>query len=87
MACCGGNCACSSGTENSTFEITTVDQTKCPLCGNENNCATEIAKANGQPEQPCWCRNETFSAELLATIPLPAQGKACVCHSCVTASY
>lgn len=64
-----------------------VDQTKCPLCGDENNCATEIAKATGQPEQPCWCRNETFSAELLATIPEPAQGKACVCVNCCQDSY
>ena len=56
-----------------------VDQTKCPLCGEANNCESEIAKATGQPEQPCWCRNETFSAELLASIPQPAQGKACIC--------
>ncbi len=64
-----------------------VDQTKCPLCGDENNCATEIAKATGQPEQSCWCRNETFSAELLATIPEPAQGKACICINCCQDSY
>ena len=80
MGCCGGNgCACSSGTN---IEIT-VNQSICPLCGGPNNCATEIAKATGEPEQPCWCREETFSAELLARIPAEAQGVACVCQNCV----
>ena len=46
-------------------------------------CATEIAKATGEPEQPCWCRNETFTVELLDRVPEPAKGLACVCQGCV----
>lgn len=59
-----------------------VDQTKCPFCGQDNNCASEIAKQTGEPEKPCWCLNETFSEELLATIPEPAKDKACICIDC-----
>ena len=63
-------------------ELTNVDPMLCPLCGGGNNCASEIAKQTGQPEQPCWCRNEVFTEELLNRIPQPAQGIACVCINC-----
>ena len=85
MGCCsnGGTCGCGKGTQDVT--IVTVDQSMCPLCGGPNECSTEIAKKTGEPEQPCWCRDVTFTAELLATVPEEAQGVACVCRSCATA--
>ena len=80
MGKCGDNCACSSN--DRVVDFTAVDQTKCPLCGGENNCSTEVAKQTGEPEQPCWCRDVTFTAELLATVPDPAKCAACVCRNC-----
>ena len=54
----------------------------CPLCGGANACAP--ARSGGFDE-PCWCRAATFSAALLARVPAPLRGVACVCAGCVTA--
>jgi hypothetical protein len=43
----------------------------------------ELEKASGQPQPPCWCVSETFSADLLARLPAQAQGKACICANCL----
>jgi hypothetical protein len=61
------------------------DATRCPLCGGDNRCAMEIERATGQKQGPCWCVSQTFSAELLARLPDSAQGKACICASCLSA--
>ncbi len=60
-----------------------VDACACPLCGQPNQCAMEVAKATGQPIAKCWCVNVSFSAELLAKVPAAAQNKACICQACV----
>lgn len=51
----------------------------CPLCGETNGCALV---SGGESAAPCWCTQGTFTAELLASVPLVAQGKACICRSC-----
>jgi len=38
--------------------------------------------SGGTSESPCWCTQSTFTAELLASVPRVAQGKACICRSC-----
>ena len=63
-----------------------VDATRCPLCGGDNRCAMEIQKATGQPQPPCWCVDERFTPELLARVPAPARGGACICMACVRAA-
>ena len=68
-------------TENS---ITDVNQRACPMCNGDNNCESEDAKAEGRPENPCWCRNYKFTEEVLARIPEAAQGKACICEGCIS---
>ena len=60
----------------------TIDPCRCPLCGQANHCAMED-KANAQPQTPCWCTREQFSAALLRQIPDAAKGKACICQACV----
>jgi hypothetical protein len=57
----------------------------CPLCGGDNRCAMELARATGEAQAPCWCVNETFPPELMATLPDEARGKACICISCLRA--
>jgi hypothetical protein len=61
---------------------TPIDPSRCPLCGQPNACSMHAAQVSGEPVQPCWCATQTFSAELLARIPLQAQRKACVCQGC-----
>jgi hypothetical protein len=59
---------------------------RCPVCGQANACAMETERLTGQPQQPCWCTQVDFSADLLARIPAAAKGKACVCAACAAAA-
>ncbi|NOQ85173.1 MAG: hypothetical protein GQ551_14290 [Myxococcales bacterium] len=54
------------------------DTTKCPLCGDVNECAV----ASGRDPESCWCMTATMSASALAAIPIEAQGKVCICARC-----
>jgi hypothetical protein len=54
----------------------------CPLCGSANACAPA---RSGRFDEPCWCRAATFSAALLARVPEPLRGVACVCAACAAA--
>jgi hypothetical protein len=55
-----------------------LEPSKCPICGDLNQCAQEIAKATGKSSETCWCMTATFSAELLDRVPKEAQNKACI---------
>lgn len=52
----------------------------CPLCGGPNACA---AAESGKLDTPCWCREVSFSTELLSRVPEALKGKACICPACV----
>lgn len=52
-----------------------VDPSACPICGGGNECVKALGNSG-----PCWCRNETFSFELLARA---GTGKACICERCL----
>jgi hypothetical protein len=54
----------------------------CPLCGNANRCALEIARETGVKQGPCWCSELDFRAELLQQVPEEAQSLACICAAC-----
>jgi hypothetical protein len=60
----------------------TIDPSSCPLCGQLNRCAMEVARASGRPPEACWCRQVDFSAGLLARVPAEAQRLACICEAC-----
>ena len=62
----------------------TVDATLCPLCGQANRCAMEVAKESGQPQPPCWCTQVDFSRELIDQVPAVLQRQACICQACAT---
>lgn len=51
----------------------------CPLCGGDNACAPA---QSGDLDTPCWCRQASFSAELLARVPEDQRGLACICAKC-----
>lgn len=63
-----------------------LDPCRCPLCGQPNACANEVARATGVPQPACWCTSVKFSAELLARVPPDAQRKACICAACAGAN-
>jgi Cysteine-rich CWC len=65
---------------------TSVDPTRCPLCGQPNACASEVERATGVPQPPCWCVTARFTPELLRQVPAAAQGKACICRACGAAA-
>jgi hypothetical protein len=58
------------------------DPARCPLCGGANGCAMEAQRASGDPPAACWCTQARFAPELLAGVPQPARGQACVCAAC-----
>jgi hypothetical protein len=59
-----------------------IDPTRCPLCGQPNACANEVARETGALQPPCWCTQVDFSAELLSRVPAQAQRTACICRAC-----
>ena len=62
-----------------------ADPTRCPLCGQPNQCAMEVERATGVKQPPCWCSQARFEASLLSRIPEHARGKACLCPACAKA--
>ncbi len=58
----------------------TVDTSRCPLCGNENHCAMA---PGADPEAPCWCSVERFPQELLDRVPEEMRNMACICAACL----
>jgi len=56
-----------------------VDPTRCPLCGESNNCGA----ARG--EKTCWCFDLKIPVYVLENVPENARGKACVCQRCILA--
>ena len=51
----------------------------CPVCGKANECAVA---GSGTFEVECWCKNTTFSTDLLSRIPDQNRNKACICRTC-----
>ena len=63
-----------------------ADPATCPLCGGPNGCAMERQRLTGQEQPPCWCTRVEFRRDVLARLPEPARGKACICQACATAA-
>ena len=63
-----------------------VDPCRCPLCGQPNACANEVARTTGQVQPPCWCTTVDFTPELLARVPPEARRQACICAACARAA-
>ena len=55
-----------------------TDTTKCPLCGEVNQCAI----AAGQDAESCWCMSVTMSPDVLKAIPPEARNRVCICAEC-----
>ena len=53
--------------------------TRCPLCGQSNDCAAALS---GRFDVPCWCVDAGFPPELLARVPEDQRHQACICPRC-----
>ncbi len=73
-------------TPTSAAQPGAVDTRLCPLCGQGNQCANEIERATGVPQEACWCTTASFSAELLERVPVAARRLACICARCAATS-
>lgn len=58
---------------------TTVDPTRCPLCGERNLC---VLASGAEPGTPCWCGTVSIPAATLALVPEQAKNVACICRAC-----
>jgi hypothetical protein len=57
-----------------------VDDTRCPLCGQANDC--QLSSSAGW-KGPCWCAKVEIPRELIAQVPLELRNRACICRACV----
>jgi hypothetical protein len=69
-----------------SMSTTTLDPTRCPLCGQANQCAGQVERSTGVAQPPCWCTTAHFDAALLARVPPEARRLACICPRCVEQS-
>jgi hypothetical protein len=63
-----------------------LEPTRCPLCGQVNQCAMEAERTSGVKQPPCWCTDLKFDRELLEQLPDQALGKTCICPACARGS-
>lgn len=56
---------------------------RCPLCGEENDCAVS---RTGSTDTPCWCRDIVIDAATLARVPDALRNRACLCRRCAGTS-
>lgn len=54
------------------------DVSRCPLCGAVNDCAI----AAGRAPESCWCMSATIDPGVIASVPVEARGKVCICSRC-----
>ena len=66
--------------------LTALESTRCPLCGQVNQCAMEVERATGVKQPACWCTKVAFSSDLLDRLPAQARGQACICAACAAAA-
>ena len=57
-----------------------VDTSRCPLCGQSNQCSEANAATSGQD---CWCFSTPVAAEALARLSEEQIDKSCLCPNCV----
>lgn len=65
--------------------MTEINDTKCPICGENNSC--QYSMKNNTAQKSCWCENSNyiFSDDIFTHISDKLKDKTCVCESCVKA--
>ena len=60
----------------------TLDSSKCPVCGEPNQCSLSSLSNPATATQPCWCFSAEIAPEASEQIPDDALNKACICQRC-----
>ncbi|WP_339412266.1 cysteine-rich CWC family protein [Pseudomonas sp. EA_35y_Pfl2_R5] len=55
------------------------DSSRCPCCGQLNQCAQAGADA---PVSDCWCFSVPIDAAQLAKLPPEQRNRSCLCPRC-----
>lgn len=65
--------------------IDSINEGKCPICGNNNECQNIVESTINQ--KPCWCENTeyAFPVDLFTRIDTKFKDKACICKACAQA--
>ena len=66
-------------------ETQPIDPSRCPLCGQSNQCAGQLERVTGIKQPACWCNQAAFGTGLLARVPEHARRLACICAACAQA--
>ena len=53
-----------------------VDETRCPVCGDANGCS--MAAGGGT----CWCFQQKVNAELIDWLQMQGMSDQCLCPAC-----
>ncbi|MFG5860323.1 cysteine-rich CWC family protein [Metapseudomonas sp. CR1201] len=61
---------------------TPSDPTRCPLCGQSNQCTQADPARAGEA---CWCFTAKIDPAALERIPPPDIDRACLCPRCAQA--
>ncbi|MBM7060371.1 cysteine-rich CWC family protein [Pseudomonas sp. UL073] len=59
--------------------MTTVDPSRCPLCGQSNTCTQSDPARAGED---CWCFTAKIDPAALQRIPPELRRRACLCPRC-----
>ncbi|MCR9245351.1 MAG: cysteine-rich CWC family protein [bacterium] len=59
-----------------------TDPTRCPLCDQPNACRLACGSSSTPAGGECWCASVEIAPNVLAKIPEPARGLACICADC-----
>jgi len=60
-----------------------VPTTRCPCCGQLNQCAQA---GSDTPVEQCWCFEVRIDPERLASLPTADRDRACLCPACAQGS-
>ena len=62
-----------------------TDFTRCPLCGQHNQCAMTPQSDNSAAKQhpTCWCMQETFPEDLKTRLQHRQADAVCICAECL----
>lgn len=60
---------------------TPPDPSICPLCRRPNRCGALSGAPDGADR--CWCHRTRVPPGLLARVPEPLRGLACICPDCI----
>lgn len=70
--------SCTSAAPSRTMPSQEPDPSRCPLCGQPNQCAM----AAGLAPESCWCMTAPIAPGALDALHEAERGQRCICQAC-----